>query len=581
MQKFLEMIERSSKSLQLFRAPEILLWLSLSLIAPLYFGSITLHHSLSHPYIFSDDAREYIVALQRFSDPQLFPNDPIADYFLKISPVGYKFIYWIFAKVGIQPLLLFKLLPTFLALITTIYLFLLFLQIFPSPAGAFFSTLILNQSIWFKDDLVSATPRAFVYPLLAAFLYYLSKRSLIPCLISLGLQGLFYPQLLLLEWTILTVRLFRWEKRSLQFSQDKTDYLFWLSGSVVTAIALLPFTFNFSQIGNSVTAVQMKQMPEFSAQGRMKYFGVNPLNFMFGGGSGLHFPIYPPTIWLSIGLPFLLKSKSSFVKARSIDIKLLWDITVASLGMFLLAHLFLFKLYFPSRYISHSFRFVMAISAGIVVSSLLASGWNWLEQKKQAKARLNHLERLMVRLVCLSLAIALIVPGIPDFCFRNQNWKIGKIPTIYQFIAVQPKDTLVASLSDQMDSFPTFTQRSILLGREYALPFHPKYYELIKQRASDLIRAQYSPNLSDLKEVIQKYGIDFFFLEKTTFNPDYLLKKDWLINSSFREVVIATVNRLKSGEIPALSKLVDRCSIISGDRFNLVKDDCILTSFSP
>jgi hypothetical protein len=577
MQKILEPRKRSSESLQLFRSREFFLWFSLSLLAPLYFGLITLHHSLSHPYIFSDDAREYIVALQRFSDPQLFPNDPIADYFFKISPVGYKFVYWIFAKVGIQPLLLFKLLPILLASIATIYLFLLFLQIFPSPAGAFISTLVLNQSIWFKDDLVSATPRAFVYPLLAAFLYYLSKRSLIPCSIFLGLQGLFYPQLLLLEWAILTVRLFRWQNKSLQFSQDRTDYLFWLSGSVVTAIALLPFVLNFSQVGDYVTLAQMKQMPEFSAQGRMKYFGVNPIHFLFGGGSGLHFPIYPPTIWLSIGLPFLLRSPSSLVKSKSIEIKLLWDITVASLGMFLLAHLFLFKLYFPSRYISHSFRFVMAISAGIVVSSLLASGWNWLEQKKQAKPNLNQREKFIVRLVCLVLAIAIIAPGIPNFCFRNQNWKIGKIPTIYQFIAAQPKDTLIASLSEQMDSFPTFTQRSILLGREYALPFHPEYYQLIQERAIDLISAQYSSNLSDLEKVIQKYGIDFFLLDKTTFNPDYLLKKDWLIHSLFQEIAIAAANKLKAGVIPALSQSVDRCSIMSTERLNLVDAKCTIS----
>jgi hypothetical protein len=576
MQKSLETIEPNSKSLQFFRFPKTSFWFSLSLIAPLYFGSITLYHSLSNPYIFSDDAREYIIALQRFSDPQLFPNDPIADYFLAISPLGYKFVFWLFAKIGIQPLLLFKLLPTFLALIATSYLFLLFLRIFPLPAGAFVTTLIFNQSIWFKDDLVSGTPRAFIYPLLAAFLYYLSKRSLVPCLISLGLQGLFYPQLLFLEWAVLTVRLFRWKKLSWQFSQDKTDYLFLLSELIVGALALVPFALNFSQIGNSVTSEQMKQMLEFSAEGRMKYFGVNPLQFLFGGGSGLHFPIYPPTIWLSIGLPILLRAKSSFIKFKSLDLKILLELTFASLGMFVLAHLFLFKLYFPSRYISHSLRFIMAISAGIVVSSLLASGWNWLEQKKQAKPNLNQRERFIVRLVCLVLAIAIIAPGIPNFCFRNQNWKIGKMPTIYQFIAAQPKDTLIASLSDRMDSLPTFTQRSILLGREYALPFHPKYYKIIEQRAIDLIRAQYSSNISDLKQTIQKYGIDFFLLDKTTFNSDYLLKKDWLINSSFQEVTIAAVNRLKAGEIPALSKSVDRCSIITTDRVNLVKADCVI-----
>jgi hypothetical protein len=581
MQNFFESSDRASELLKLFRSPKAFLWLIFTAIVPLYFGSIALHHSLSHPYIFQDDAREYIIGLQRFVDPQLFPNDPIADYFQKIPPIGYKFVYWFFAKIGIEPILLMKLMPVFLALVATIYLFLLSLQIVPIPATAFFCCLIFNQNIWLKDDLISATPRAFVYPLFAAFFYYLAKRSLVPCLISMGLQGLFYPQILLLECAILTVGLFRWQKQRLRFSSIKKDYFFWIFGLIVAAIVLIPFMLNLSDIGDSITASQMKQIPEFGDRGRIKFFGLNPLHFMFRGETGFRFPAYPATIWLSLGLPILLKSQSSFAKSISGKVKILLQTIVASSGMYLLAHLFLFKLYLPSRYTSYSFRFVMAIAAGIVLSKLLSSGWNWLEKKRQTDISINRQERFLTIFLGVILAIALIVPIIPSVSLNNQNWKIGKIHKIYEFIAAQPKDTLVASFVDDMDSFPTFTQRSVLVAREYALPFHPKYYQLIQQRAIDLIRAEYSSNLSDLKQVIQKYGIDFFFLEKTTFDPDYLLTKNWLINSSFGEVAIATVNRLKAGEVPALSKLAESCSTISSDRFNLVEDDCILKSSLP
>jgi hypothetical protein len=579
MQKFSEPIARSNESLKLFQSPKTLLWLILSALVPIYFGSIALHHSLNHPYIFQDDAREYIIGLQRFVDPQLFPNDPIADYFQKIPPIGYKFVYWFFAKIGIEPTLLMKLIPTFLALIATIYFFLLSLEIVPIPATAFLCCLILNQNIWLKDDLISATPRAFVYPLFAAFFYYLVKESLFPCLITIGLQGLFYPQILLLECAILTARLFRWQKQRLQFSSNKKDYFFWIFGLIVATIVLIIFKLNLSDLGDSITASQMKQIPEFGARGRIKFFDLHPLQFMFRGETSFRFPAYPPTIWLSLGLPILLKSRSSFAKYVSGKVKILLQTIVASSVMYLLAHLFLFKLYLPSRYTSYSFRFVMAIGAGIVLSQLLSSGWNWLEQKRQADISINRQERFLTTFIGVVLAIALIVPIIPSISLNNQNWKIGKSHKIYEFIAAQPKDTLVASFVDDMDSFPTFTQRSILVAREYALPFHPKYYQIIQQRAIDLIRAQYSPNLSDLKQVIQKYGIDFFVLEKTSFNPDYLLTKNWLVNSSFQEVAIATVNRLKAGEIPALSKLAESCSVISSDRFTLVEDDCILKSY--
>ncbi|NJM85550.1 MAG: hypothetical protein HC839_05410, partial [Leptolyngbyaceae cyanobacterium RM2_2_21] len=39
------------------------------------------------------------------------------------------------------------------------------------------------------DDVVSATPAAFIYPLLLAFLYYLLRRSRLPCLLSIFSNG--------------------------------------------------------------------------------------------------------------------------------------------------------------------------------------------------------------------------------------------------------------------------------------------------------------------------------------------------------------------------------------------------------
>src|SRR5215208_192506 len=113
--------------------------------------------------------------MERFLDPQLFPNDLIADYFQSVAPTGYSALYNLMAHLGVHPMLLNKLLPMALGFITTAYCFLLCLRILPVPGAAFFSTLILNQSIWMQDDLVSATPRAFLYPLFLAFLYYLVK----------------------------------------------------------------------------------------------------------------------------------------------------------------------------------------------------------------------------------------------------------------------------------------------------------------------------------------------------------------------------------------------------------------------
>ncbi len=157
-------------------------------------------------YIVQDDARQHVVWLQRFIDPELFPQDIIADYFQGLAPLGYKTLYFVAAKVGIEPILLAKIVPPISGIITTVYIYLFTIKIVPNNICGFLSSLFINQLIWLNDDLVSATPRAFVYPLFAVFLYYLARKLLISCLIIMFLQGLFYPQLLLIEITILSFR---------------------------------------------------------------------------------------------------------------------------------------------------------------------------------------------------------------------------------------------------------------------------------------------------------------------------------------------------------------------------------------
>lgn len=554
-----------------------LFWFSLSLIVPLYFGLISLHYAFSHDYIVQDDTRIDIVWLQRYIDPQLFPNDLIADYYSTFRPAGFKFFYWIIAKFGVQPVIVAKFLPIILGVVTTIYFFKFSLKIFPVPASAFLSTLILNQNFWLKDDLVSATPRSFLYPLFAAFLYYLSQRSLFPCLMAMALQGLFYPPMLLVEIAILTVGLLGWRKGLPRLVNDRLSYIFWLSGFIVTLIFIFIFFLEASnELGTFATATQMKAMPEFGLNGRKQYFGVNPISFIFGGASGLRFPLYPPIIWSCIGLPFLLRYRLPLVKSIAGEVKILLQVFLAALGLFCLSHLLFPRLYFPVKYTFYSFRFVMAIAAGIVLIILLDIWQRWLQKQLQMKAQLNLQQLLQIGLVGLFASAVLIVPAVPSIFLSCQSWMIGEYPKIYQFLASQPKDTLTASLARETDNLPAFAQRSVLVSREFALPFYPVLYGRMQQRVTDIIQAQYSTDLAVTQEIVQKYGIDFLMIEADFLKPDYLHRQDWLINSSFQDVVLGAIAQLEQGATPAVAKLTAHCTAFSEKSLILLDAACII-----
>jgi hypothetical protein len=563
------------KILALFNTLPDSSWLYLSLLAPLYYGLISAYYSISQDYIVQDDARNHMVWLQRFVDPQLFPNDLIANYYLTVEPIGYKIFYWLMAKVGIQPTLLNTVAPTLLGIIATVYLFLLFLKILPIPAGAFLTTLIFNQQLWLRDDLVSLSPRAFLYPFFAAFLYYLVNKSLLPCLATIALQGLFFPPHMFIEVAILTIRLFYGSERFLKLSKQKEDYIFWLTGLLVALASLLPFTLTMSEVGPVITAAQMKTMPEYGSLGRLRFFGFNPFQFIFMGNSGLGLPIFPSIIWIGFGLPPLLKFQFPLARFITAELRIVTQIVLASLSLFSLAYLFLLQLFFPNRYTYHSARFVLAIASGIVLTVLLEAGWRWLQRKRQANFQFNAREWLLIRLTAFLAAVVIIVPAIPPLFFVEQGWVIGEAPEIYRYLANQPKETLIASLADDGTNLPAFAQRSTLVSREFALPYHPNYYNQIKQRIVDLIHIQYGSDLSESRQLMSNYGIDFLLVERNAFNPKYLSTKDWLIQSSFQSVVLEAIARLEQREQPALRQFVDSCSVVSTQTLILLETACI------
>ncbi|MGK7894517.1 MAG: hypothetical protein AB4372_13050, partial [Xenococcus sp. (in: cyanobacteria)] len=139
--------------------------MSLSLAFTFVYAFLALKKALSGEYVIQDDARQHVFWMRRFLDSQLFPHDLIADYFQSVAPWGYSSLYRIMAWLGIDPVFLSKLLPLPLALLTTTYCFWFCLELLSLPITGFIAALLLNQNLWMQDGLVSATPKAFIYPI--------------------------------------------------------------------------------------------------------------------------------------------------------------------------------------------------------------------------------------------------------------------------------------------------------------------------------------------------------------------------------------------------------------------------------
>lgn len=576
--------QRDSLPLKL-ETPGVAFWFCLSFIAPLYYGLISFFYATSSTYVVQDDARYHIVWLQRLIDPALFPNDFMADYYSAIQGIGFRAFYATAAALGIEPLFFAKLVPLLLALIATAYLFWVALFILPVPICGALTTLILNQNIWIRDDLSSASPRAFVYPLFSAFLYYLMKGNQILCLVSLGILGLFYPQMALVGVGVLTLRLVQWKGVKPKLPTVWKGYIFWLIALVMTASILLYFSHQVEvRAGRLTSLAEMQSWPEFQPGGRGEYFGLPFLSFWFDGLSGLRFPLYPPIIWLGAMLPLVVwKVPKFFYKAFPLSgsitpqVNVLGQLFVSSMVLFFLSHIIFPTLYLPSRYSFYSTRFLLTIATGVMLTLVMQCWLRWLVRQWYRWKRWSVLD--FVRVVAsVGFAIAVLTaPAIPVLFLKGQSWEVGKPAGIYNELSQTPKDTLVASLVREVnDNIPAFAQRSVLAGREFALPYHVDFYDEMMQRVRDLVAAQYSPDLSEVKAFIEDYGVGAWVVAEDFTDADYLDQQTWWINSSAGEAIVDADNQVERGVEPALSKMISRCSTYSEAGAIVLETSCIV-----
>ncbi len=552
----------------------IAFWFGLSLSFALVYSMMGLQQALGSEYVVQDDARQHVFWMQRFIDPALFPNDLIADYFQAVAPWGYRLIYWLPAQFGIDPLLWNKFLPIFLNLITAGFCFGVCLELLPTPFGAFSGTVLLAQSLGFTATVVSGAQKAFIYPLFVAFIYFFLKQRLLATLIIITLQGLFYPPILLITAVTLFIRLFCFMEGKLQLIPPSKNRLFSVLGLAIAIIAMLPFALKTNEFGPVITLEEAQQLPEFLAGGRSQFFFPDDISkFWLKGRSGLRLAsgLTPVTNALGILLPILILFPKTFplTKQLSRNLILLPQILLSSGIMFVAAHLLLFQLHLPSRYTQHSFRIVFSITAGLVIIILIDAAFQISKKTTSSWIKTKVLPSAIVTILGTPLlCYPLLLDGFPITVYLQ-----GNTPQLYTFLQQQPRDSMIASTTGEVNNIPTFAQRSILVGSEYAIPYHWGYYKQFRQRTLDLITAQYSPNLNEVKTFIDRYSVDFWMIERGTFSVEYIDNNQWL--QQFQPATSRARSELEKGVEPLINSKIEACTVLETKRYFVLNAQCI------
>jgi len=534
-----------------------MLWLFLSLGMAAFYSGLAIREAFSDPTMIQDDARVYLIWMQRFVDPELFPNDWMAKYFHSVTPWGLGTLYWVGTRFGIEPILMSKLLPAGLSLLLAWFGYRLTLALFPVPIAGFFSSLILLQSCWQRDDIASASPRSFWALLLTAFLYYFVKRSWIAISLCVVAMALFCPlaAVLIALWLGLHGAWQVWKRRS-----ERAEWVI----LAITIAMLLPYVFSQSEFAPIVNAAQARLMPEFQPGGRLPFFYPNPLRFWFDGtDSGFQVSFNPAAIGLGLLLPLLLRYRNRFPQLQQLNPDWILLPQLAGTGVigFFLAHALFVKLHFPSRYVTHSWRIAMAIAAGIVI----AVGIEWVKTRRK---------RIAMSAIVAFGCVMVLFPHLAWRDFPHTEYGAGAHPALYDFLKTTPKSTLTAYLGEDGSNLPMMSLRSTLTAQEYAVPFHLGYYLPMRQRAIDLINAQYSETLEPAKQLIRQYGVTHWLLDSEAFAPGYLRSYRWF--RLFEPYMNQAIAALNAGRVPAIQKIERKCAIATPNGVKVLDAGCIL-----
>jgi hypothetical protein len=369
--------------------------------------------------------------------------------------------------------------------------------------------------IWQYSDLASGTPRAFHFPLLAAQLWAMAsgRTMLTPGLVALG--GLLYPSAGVLGVGLLATRLVRFRGRRPGLSRTRSDWLAFLAVLGLLALLVLPQQARAAAYGPVVSPAEARRMEEFDEDGRTFFFADNWFRFwIVNPRSGFDLTVSDGVfgerlLYGYVGIAsflavMLLLKRPVGVRALRPTGGILLQLLFVSLGLFLLAHALLFKLYLPSRFVKTSVPLVLAVCAGLALGLLIQA----------ASARIAGRRSQALSLVLAAgIGVAVIhYPTNGSAAFvRDPN------PDITAYLLKQPKDTLVAGATRDTDVVPAFARRSVVTSREFLNPYHLGFYLPMRSRTQDLVDAYYGRSRQEVLTFIGQYGVDVFLVNRDAY----------------------------------------------------------------
>lgn len=482
---------------------------------------VTLYYQfplLTNKFAIDDDVRQEIYHYERYRDKELFKDDPvITDYLEKWNPIGLDIFYFLVSRIY-DPVQFTKILPFFLCMLSTIYIFMIGKTLKNETAGLLAGLMFVFHA-WSREEMTAfntGNGEDFGILFCIMFIHYFLRKDFLKTSVTLLLLALFYPPLLII--CILTYMV-SFGLELLKGARIKRGKLLILALTLFLVFVILGVKYGSGKI-KMLTIKEMRNMQEFYPGGRKPLFFTSFYQRWANNESGM--AVDYPVKWLVI-ISFLLLL---FYRKKALA-KLpfsLWLFISISFAMFIIANIVMFRLYGPSRFMRYPLPLFLIFFVAVNASDMI------IKVKSTRRQTAFLLGLIMFTAFCF----------IPQL---NRRYAIASYPNLYGFLQTLPKDILVAGEPFLMDDIPTFAKRKVLANDEVSQPYFAHFYPLIKERISDFFDAYYADSYEKICDFCRKYKVTHLVINKKHFSRDYLAREFLYFNPFNEQIKNLTRNR--------------------------------------
>lgn len=541
------------------------------LIATLLTCAIFLANAFLMPgsaFAIQDDARQFLAWTARLTDIPALKGDLIADYWHSVTPRALRAFYGVLAMAGVPALVVARLIPPALLLISAFFAFRAAMVLTGGRAlAALVTAATVMALLVHEDSIFTATARAFSPPLFLMFADGLLREKRWQVVLSLAVLAAVYPTTALVGLTMLgfaTLRARQWPP----FDTRPKALIMVVAATLAVAAPILTLPGEVKRWEPVITIADALAMPNLGTPGGRS--SIVPLEgtlpWLCSARVGILPEIFPcwGSRWATLFnaallVPLLVLGAGAARRAwaggaRDPNMIYLWAL-IAGVMWWGVATIFAFKLHLPARYPQR----VLSILEWMAIGQMIGL---WLDRRFVSEGASGKVRAAALALMAL-FAVSFVTP--------TPGMRRPQEPQVMEWLKASPAALKVGGLSSDLDFVPAITGRSTHVTVEHAIPYHLTYFREIDRRLVATIDAFTAPDQAALAAFINAEAIDVLLVDRA-----FIENGD--IGDDYAGVVPAAVAQGEASlavSSSALQRAGQACAIIQGDAVWLIDAKCL------